>query len=287
VICVVFGTTGELIKLAPVLTRLRARGHAFLTVTTGQQVTQIPRFLDEFGLPQPDVWLGRGQRGHDLSVLRDVASWLPGVLRRASHHRGRLRRRLRCGPGRPLVLVHGDTMTTVIGSVYGRMLGSSVAHVESGLRSFDWRQPFPEELNRRLASRVAEIHYAPGAWAASNVKRGIVVDTGSNTIRDSLELCGDNVPLPPGLPDGPFGIVSLHRYELLNDGPLLSATLRTLVQHSPPAALHRPLGHGRSRRTLRPARDVRRALAGRAAADLLLLCGPSATLQLHRQRQRG
>ncbi len=74
-----------------------------------------------------------------------------------------LRRALRDGPGRPLVLVHGDTMTTVLGAAMGRALRVPSAHIESGLRSFDLRHPFPEELNRRLTSRLASIHYAPGA----------------------------------------------------------------------------------------------------------------------------
>ena len=82
-------------------------------------------------------------------------------------------------------------MTTVLGAVMGRALRVAVAHIEGGLRSFDLRHPFPEELNRRLASTLARIHYAPGAWAASNLRRGDVVDTGSNTIRDSLELVPD------------------------------------------------------------------------------------------------
>ena len=62
VILVVFGTTGELIKLAPVLLRLDERGHRYLLATTGQQVQQIPAFLEQFGLRQPDLWLARGRK---------------------------------------------------------------------------------------------------------------------------------------------------------------------------------------------------------------------------------
>jgi UDP-N-acetylglucosamine 2-epimerase (non-hydrolysing) len=110
----------------------------------------------------------------------------------------------------------------------GRLLRVPSAHIESGLRSFDLRHPFPEELNRRLTSRLASIHYAPGAWAAGNLRRRDVVDTGSNTIVDSLALVED-APLPVQAPaDGPFGVVSLHRYELLNDRALLIRTLGTL-----------------------------------------------------------
>ena len=227
-ILVVFGTTGELIKLAPVLLRLDRRRHRYVLATTGQQVQQIPSFLDQFGLRQPDVWLARGAGERDLSVNADIPGWLARVTRSWLRERRRVRRTLRAGPGRPLVLVHGDTMTTVLGSMMGRSLRTTVAHIEGGLRSYDLRHPFPEELNRKLATTLSRIHYAPGAWAASNLRRGDVVDTGSNTIRDSLELVSDEPPTVP-LPAGRFGVVSLHRFELLNSRRLLTETIEVLA----------------------------------------------------------
>jgi UDP-N-acetylglucosamine 2-epimerase (non-hydrolysing) len=222
VILVVFGTTGELIKLAPVLLRLDGRGHRYALATTGQQVQQIPSFLEQFGLRQPDVWLARGARGRDLRVSSDIPGWFTRVTRSWLRERRRFR-------GTPLVLVHGDTMTTVLGSVMGRSLRATVAHIEGGLRSYDFRHPFPEELNRKLATALSRIHYAPGAWAASNLRGGEVVDTGSNTIRDSLELVPDGNP-SIALPASPFGIVSLHRFELLNNHGLLKQTIEVLKE---------------------------------------------------------
>jgi UDP-N-acetylglucosamine 2-epimerase (non-hydrolysing) len=222
VILVVFGTTGELIKLAPVLLRLDARGRRYALATTGQQVQQIPGFLEQFGLRQPDVWLARGAKGRDLRVNSDIPGWSARVARSWLRERRRFR-------GTPLVLVHGDTMTTVLGSVMGHTLRSTVAHIEGGLRSFDLRHPFPEELNRKAATALSRIHYAPGAWAASNLRGGEIVDTGSNTIRDSLELVSAEPP-PLDLPEGAFGVVSLHRFELLNNRRLLTETIMVLAE---------------------------------------------------------
>jgi UDP-N-acetylglucosamine 2-epimerase (non-hydrolysing) len=232
VILVVFGTTGELIKLLPVLTRLRERGHDYITASTGQQVQQIPRLLELAGLPPVDVWLAHGARGRDLRTNGDIPGWATRVARTFARERRALKRRLHSS--RSVVLVHGDTMTTLYGAVLGRLLGRPVAHIESGLRSFDLLHPFPEELNRRLTSRVATLLYAPGSWAASNLRRGTVVDTGSNTIRDALGLVAADVPLPIEPPGPDFGIVSLHRYELLNDSRLLADTLETLLESSRP-----------------------------------------------------
>jgi UDP-N-acetylglucosamine 2-epimerase (non-hydrolysing) len=231
-ICVVYGTTGELIKLAPVLVRLRERGHEYVSATTAQQVEQIPALLEQLELPEPDLWLARGAGGRDLRTTSDVPRWLATVVSGFARHGRGLRHALREGPGRPLVLVHGDTMTTVFGATMGRLMRTDVAHVEGGLRSYDWRNPFPEELNRRAASMLARIHYAPGSWAASNLNRGTIVDTGSNTIRDSLALVPDDFPLPVAVPESPFGVVSIHRYELLEDEDLVRRTMELLAEQA-------------------------------------------------------
>src|SRR5207244_2263894 len=104
VILVVFGTTGELIKLAPVLLRLDERRRPYVLATTGQQVQQIPGFLTQFGLRQPDLWLGRGAGGRDLSVNADIPGWAAHVTRTWLRRRRTVGHALRAGPGRPLVL---------------------------------------------------------------------------------------------------------------------------------------------------------------------------------------
>jgi UDP-N-acetylglucosamine 2-epimerase (non-hydrolysing) len=228
VILCIFGTTGELIKLMPVLRRLHDRDHPFLLASTGQQVTQIPGLLDLAGLPPVDLWLGRGAGGRDLRTNSDIPGWAATVGRTFARNRRSLRGRVRSGSGRPLVLVHGDTMTTLYGALLGRALRFPVAHIESGLRSFDLMHPFPEELNRRLTSRIAAYLYAPGKWAASNLSRGTIVDTGSNTVRDALAMAASEVEPQIALPDGEFGIASLHRFELLNDRHLLAETIELL-----------------------------------------------------------
>jgi UDP-N-acetylglucosamine 2-epimerase (non-hydrolysing) len=227
-----FGTTGELIKLAPVLRRLEDRGAPLLRLCTAQQAGQILPMLSDFGLSEPDLWLGHGYRGEDLERPRHIPRWLGEVSLNIARHRRRLALQLRSGGGRPLVVVHGDTMTTVLGAVLGRLLRVPVAHIEAGMRSGDWRNPFPEELNRKLAARLTRIHFAPGPGAAANLTaervRGEIIDTAHNTISDNL---GD-IPaeLPPGVdvPAEPFGLVSLHRQELLYNEEGLGSVLRVL-----------------------------------------------------------
>ena len=83
-----------------------------------------------------------------------------------------------------------------------------------------------------MASRLARIHYAPGSWAAGNLKSGTIVDTGSNTIRDSLVLVPEGYDPPVDVPHEPYGVVSIHRYELLEDAERLGRTIDALAQHA-------------------------------------------------------
>jgi UDP-N-acetylglucosamine 2-epimerase (non-hydrolysing) len=231
-IAVVYGTTGELIKLAPVLHRLERRGVPLLGLSTGQQADQIPTMLSDFGLSQPDIWLAHGSGGHDLERPREVPRWLAAVGTAFLRRRHRIAARLRDDPSPPLFLVHGDTMTTLLGAMMGRLLRVPVAHIEAGMRSGSLRNPFPEEINRRAAAKLTRIHFAPGARAVANLRaervRGEIVDTGLNTIKDNLS---DIPPEPPPgieVPAEPFGLVSLHRQELLYNREALSAILNLL-----------------------------------------------------------
>ncbi|MCW2997494.1 MAG: UDP-N-acetylglucosamine 2-epimerase [Solirubrobacterales bacterium] len=228
-IAVIYGTVGELIKLAPVLRLLEERGHRPLTLCTGQHVQQIPALLEHLDLAPPDAWLARGRHGRDVSVRADFPAWFAESSYRFVRGRSGLRRALGAAP---LVLVHGDTFTTPLGALMGRLLPATVAHLEAGLRSGNWRHPFPEELDRRATTRLAHIHYAPGTVAVSNLHAaratGEIVDTGHNTVVDALELAPTASAPDLGLPDGRFGIVSIHRFELLSRPDELRALMDLL-----------------------------------------------------------
>lgn len=219
-IALVYGTTAELVKLAPIYKRLTDRGSRPLLWCTAQQLDELPAATELLGLPEPDLMLAHGAHGRSLRTTRDVAIWLMQALGRSARRWRELRRALRADGFPPLVVVHGDTMTTVLGTLVGRSLGATVAHVEAGLRSHDWRNPFPEELDRRIVGRLAQLHFAPDEVAASNIApshRRRVVVTHGNTVQDSLRMVPEDAD--PGVDDLPdqFGLVSLHRIELLQD----------------------------------------------------------------------
>lgn len=232
----IYGTSGELIKLAPVIKQFESHGFEYLAISTEQQPTQTHALCEEFGIRQPDVLLAKGFRGDDLSNTWHIFQWVAAVVGNFLLYRRQLTRALRAKPGRHVVMVHGDTFTTVLGCLMGRALRLPVAHLEAGLRSGDWRHPFPEELNRRLVTRLTALHYAPNAEARKNLTSapGRVVNLGANTVQDSLAL----VPLDAGLTEaerdgrlrpGQFGVVSIHRFELLTQPSKFEEILKVLA----------------------------------------------------------
>jgi UDP-N-acetylglucosamine 2-epimerase (non-hydrolysing) len=172
----VFGTRPEAIKLAPVVRELSARPNFHCKVcVTGQHRELLTQVLDLFDL-HPDWNLAIMRPDQDLAYLTGAA--LSGV--------GQILDAFR--PER--VIVQGDTTTTFAGALAAFYHKVPVAHVEAGLRTDNIYAPWPEEVNRRLVSRVADLHFAPTARARDNLLReGIdddrIVVTG-NTGIDAL-----------------------------------------------------------------------------------------------------
>jgi UDP-N-acetylglucosamine 2-epimerase (non-hydrolysing) len=208
VIHIVLGTKAQLVKMAPLMVRLRERDIRYRFVHTGQHRATMREMLEEFGLEPPDVVL---YSGRDVVSLPQMAVWTARILAKCLTRR----REIFGDDARGIVLVHGDTFSTLLGALMGRIARMRVGHVEAGLRSFHLFHPFPEEITRLLTFRLAHSLYCPGAWALANVAHldAEKVDTGCNTLRETLELAGAASPRRDHVPDGRYALVSLHRYE--------------------------------------------------------------------------
>ncbi len=185
-VLVVFGTRPEAVKLAPVVLALRA--HPQLTpvvAVTGQHRLILDQVLEVFGIA-PDHDLGLLRHGQPLPAL--TAAALTGLSEVVQRERP------------DLVVVQGDTTTTLAGALAAFYAGVPVVHVEAGLRTGDLSAPWPEEMNRRLVTQLSALHLAPTASARAALEReGIPSDrilvTG-NTVIDALR-CVLDAP-PPG-----------------------------------------------------------------------------------------
>jgi len=216
-IAIVLGTRPEAIKLAPVARRFLEVPQEFETrvVVTAQHRGLLDQTLRAFAIV-PDYDLDVMRPGQTLaeSTSRIVAALDPVLVREAPD----------------LVMVQGDTATTFCGALGAFYRGIPVAHVEAGLRTGDFRQPFPEEMNRVLTTRLAALHFAPTDAAAGNLRReGVAPDriavTGNTGIdamletRDALAAGRLQVHGVPELdPRKKLILVTAHRRESFGEG---------------------------------------------------------------------
>jgi len=209
---VIIGTKAQLIKMAPIMCRLKDRDLEYRYISTGQHKETMSDILNNFRLPGPNVVL---YKGRDVSSIASMFFWFFKVLWVSFFFKRRVfGKEAKRGD---LVLVHGDTMSTLLGALVARLAGMRVGHVESGLRSFDFLNPFPEEITRVLTFRLAHYFFCQDQAAVDNLKKykGIKVNTEGNSLYDALCSVNDN-DFDGLIEKGSFGIVTLHRHENIN-----------------------------------------------------------------------
>jgi UDP-N-acetylglucosamine 2-epimerase len=217
-ILTIVGTRPEAIKLAPVILAIEGRPDRFVSrvCATAQHREMLDQALSPFGI-KPDA---------DLDIMRPSQS-LAQVTARAVEGLDRI-----IAEERPAaVLVQGDTGTAFCGALVAYYHRVKVGHVEAGLRTGDKYAPFPEEINRRLVTCLADYHFAPTDHArATLLAEGVAAETvfvTGNTVIDALVWMRDRVrqsqpALPDGLADAVAGrqlvLVTGHRRESFGQG---------------------------------------------------------------------
>ncbi|HEX4884398.1 MAG TPA: UDP-N-acetylglucosamine 2-epimerase (non-hydrolyzing) [Casimicrobiaceae bacterium] len=217
-IACVFGTRPEVVKMAPVIAAL-ARDPRFtpVVVNTGQHRELLAETMALFRIV-PDVALDLMQPGQRLAgffgrCVEALDRSLDAIAPAA-------------------VVAQGDTSTVLAAALCAFYQDRPFFHVEAGLRTGDFRNPFPEEMNREIASRFATLHFAPTAAARANllaerVPDGAIVVTG-NTVIDALLMVRD-LAIPHGIARTPgkrLVVVTAHRRE--NFGAPMRGMLRAL-----------------------------------------------------------
>ncbi|SDD72048.1 UDP-N-Acetylglucosamine 2-epimerase [Pricia antarctica] len=181
---IVFGTRPEAIKMAPLVKEFQKNENVFETKVclTAQHREMLDQVVDFFDIV-PDYDLDLMKPDQNLfSLTADIITGLKPILEDFKPD---------------FVYVHGDTTTTMATSIAAFYSGAQVCHVEAGLRTFDKKSPFPEEMNRSITGRVADYHFAPTATARQNLLNENVADESieitGNTVIDALQLSVDKV----------------------------------------------------------------------------------------------
>lgn len=207
----VFGTRPEAIKMAPLVHELRRYPDEIesLVCVTAQHRQMLDQVLAIFDI-QPDF---------DLNIMQERQTLADVTLRALD----RLYRVIR--ENRPdIVLVHGDTTTTFAASLAAFYNQVAIGHVEAGLRTGDKYAPFPEEMNRQLTGVMADLHFAPTAGAADNLRRenkpeNSIYITG-NTAIDALKTTvrrDYSHPVLERIGDKKMVLMTAHRRENLGE----------------------------------------------------------------------
>ena len=176
-ILIIFGTRPEAIKMAPLIKEFK-KNHEFFNTkvcVTAQHREMLDQVLDFFEI-NPEYDLDLMKPGQNLySLTANIIESLKTVL---EHFRP------------DYVFVHGDTTTTMAGSIASFYSGAKVCHVEAGLRTNNKLSPFPEEINRQITARICDYHFAPtetskGNLLKENISYSSILVTG-NTVIDAL-----------------------------------------------------------------------------------------------------
>lgn len=211
-VLVVFGTRPEAIKMAPVIRELReVEDIETVVAVTGQHREMLDQVLALFNITaQYDLDLMK-ERQDLYSITTGVLEGLKGIMEKEKPD---------------LVLVHGDTTTTFAAALAAFYERIPVGHVEAGLRTRNKYSPFPEEMNRTLAGRIAELHFAPTDTARENLLMEAtaafkIFVTGNTVIDALLETVQMDYKFGPELKEVNFDrrliLVTTHRRENWGD----------------------------------------------------------------------
>lgn len=177
----VFGTRPEAIKMAPLIKELEKRQNIeSIVCLTGQHREMLMQVMNTFNI-YADFNLDIMRPGQTVTTITtDVLSGMENILKETKPD---------------VMLVHGDTSTSFAGALAAFYAGVRVGHVEAGLRTYDKLSPFPEEMNRQITSRLADLHFAPTAANRKNLLSENISDnvfvTG-NTVIDALKTTVSN-----------------------------------------------------------------------------------------------
>lgn len=181
---IIFGTRPEAIKMAPLVKAFQKENQTFISKVciTAQHREMLDQVLSFFEII-PDYDLDLMKPNQNLySLTADIITSLKPILEEFKPD---------------YVYVHGDTTTTMAASIAAFYSGAKICHVEAGLRTFNKRSPFPEEINRSIAGRISDYHFAPTQTSRDNlVKENIspksILVTG-NTVIDALQFSNKKV----------------------------------------------------------------------------------------------
>lgn len=176
------GTTAELIKLSAVLRRFKLEKIDFKIITSGQNEINFEELRPIIGRQKASIALKT--KSMESSYFKFALWAIKTFFSSLKKLRSEL---LKVDRNNFFFIVHGDTISALIGALVAKFYRLKLIHIEAGYRSFNFFEPFPEEITRVLISFLADVHFCPNDWCLNNIKdnKGIKISTGENTLYET------------------------------------------------------------------------------------------------------
>ncbi len=206
-IYVVIGTRAQFIKVAPMLRKMLDQKVQYELIYTAQHQETIDEILNVYKLPKPDKVM---YKKDEANTRKKFLAWFLSILYQCIF---RFKKWL---PKKGYLLTHGDTFTTWLAALMGKLAGCKVCHLESGMRSFNLLKPFPEEISRIITFLLTDIYFCSYKEAVDNLKRfkGKKINLKMNIMYDGVMYALKHSSKKKFLfQNKKYAIVSIHRYE--------------------------------------------------------------------------
>lgn len=226
------GTEAELIKIFPVIIEAKKSGIPYKIIASGQNNIGESRIFQTIDCGKVDLELSK-----EVDIKKNAVGLLSWWIKTYCKSVKKIREAFpETDFKNSKIVVHGDTVSTYMGARIGKKLGMTVCHVEAGLRSHHLFNPFPEEIDRLLTSRIARMHFAPGEEAFQNLNKakGEVINTKQNTLLDSLNY-SESVPVKSDIKkylNDDYFVFVMHRQENLANKRFVSDVVKEVVRAS-------------------------------------------------------
>ncbi len=219
----IVGTKGQLIKMAPIMLEMDRRGIKYNFINAAQHTKILYDIIGVFGLKQPDIVLNNNNK--DVANVLDMAVWLAKVTLNSFSKDG-------LPKNNDICLIHGDPIPASFGAVLTKLHRAKIAHIESGERTHNIFNPFPEELSRRMIDWMSDYLFTSSEESYKNlIKQGVkgeIVNLGYNTVIDAIRFAIKNSHKVTFKPEPGYVLVNVHRVENLYSKERLDIIISTI-----------------------------------------------------------
>lgn len=229
-ISIIFGTRPEIIKLSPVIRELEKKKINYNLIHTGQH--KLDDLIINLGLRKPDIQLDipsfpTGKfKGHMIKGILSASFWSLQIIKKI---RDVIKKE------KPNILLYqGDTLAIACASIAAITLKKRpiTGHIEAGLRTYNWKNPFPEEISRRIADKFSDLLFAPTKDAIKNLERekvkGRIFLTGNTIVDAVLQNLSIAKKINLDLPKS-YAVVLIHRMENIHSKKIMKNLVKLLM----------------------------------------------------------